>query len=500
MRNMRKTILASGLLAFVSQTSAQIASVCPTNDVCFGLNIPEATASSGNGDIFFQISAPSDYGWVALGQGVQMGGSNMFVVYTSGDGNNVTLSPRTTSGHSPPDFNSDAQVTLLEGSGVTNGKMVANVRCSNCNAWADSSADFKVDKGDWIYAYQPSGGPKNSDDQSANINQHESAEAFSWSYASAKGGNSVNPLLNAAPSGSGSGGGSATGCVPRPTGAAATATATETDKSDDDDVSSTQQGRPTNFPYDQRPSWATASPTGRPWAPPNKNRRQEKRQEIKYCDEVSTAQFRPSGASSHQKMVVAHGILAALAFVILFPAGAIAIRLGSFRGAIWFHAAFQGFAFVVYIIAFGLGAYLANELSLLDSSHPSIGIAVFVLLIFQPILGFLHHSFFKKYHRRTVWSHAHLWLGRFVITLGIVNGGLGFDLAEERGSGSRAGKIAYAVIASIVWLGWVVAAVIGERRRTRTQNHPPKYSESPYGEETVLSEIPHPQNGHYGPK
>jgi hypothetical protein len=58
-----------------------------------------------------------------------MSGSNMFVVYTSADGNNVTISPRTASGYSEPELNSDVQVTLLEGSGVVDGKMIANVRC-----------------------------------------------------------------------------------------------------------------------------------------------------------------------------------------------------------------------------------------------------------------------------------------------------------------------------------------------------------------------------------
>lgn len=57
-----------------------------------------------------------------------MTGANIFVVYTAGNGN-VTVSPRLGSGHVMPQFNSDAQVTLLEGSGVSNGKMVANVRC-----------------------------------------------------------------------------------------------------------------------------------------------------------------------------------------------------------------------------------------------------------------------------------------------------------------------------------------------------------------------------------
>jgi hypothetical protein len=100
-----------------------------SGDVCFKLNIPENTASSGDGDIFFQISAPSSYEWVALGQGMRMAGSNIFVVYTSADANNVTLSPRLASGYTMPSFNGDAEVTLLEGSGVSNGKMTANVRC-----------------------------------------------------------------------------------------------------------------------------------------------------------------------------------------------------------------------------------------------------------------------------------------------------------------------------------------------------------------------------------
>lgn len=53
----------------------------------------------------------------------------MFLVYTSSSGSNVTLSPRTASGYNPPSVNGDADVTLLEGSGVTDGVMTANVKC-----------------------------------------------------------------------------------------------------------------------------------------------------------------------------------------------------------------------------------------------------------------------------------------------------------------------------------------------------------------------------------
>lgn len=60
-----------------------------------------------------------------------MGGSNMFVVYTSADGNNVTLSPRSADGYEMPKLNSNTQVELLEGSGVSNGIMTANVKCTS---------------------------------------------------------------------------------------------------------------------------------------------------------------------------------------------------------------------------------------------------------------------------------------------------------------------------------------------------------------------------------
>jgi hypothetical protein len=108
--------------------------------------------------------------------------------------------------------------------------------------------------------------------------------------------------------------------------------------------------------------------------------------------------------------------------------------------------------------------------NLLDYYHPIIGIIVFVLLFFQPILGFVHHVKDKKHSRRTIWSYGHLWLGRIVITLGIINGGLGMLLASDAPAflafrPSRGQIGAYGVVAGIMWLAWVAAAIIGERRR-----------------------------------
>jgi len=59
-----------------------------------------------------------------------MTSAHFFVIYANAAGTNVTLSPRQPAGdHIMPTFNSSARVTLLEGSGIADGVMTANVRC-----------------------------------------------------------------------------------------------------------------------------------------------------------------------------------------------------------------------------------------------------------------------------------------------------------------------------------------------------------------------------------
>jgi hypothetical protein len=181
------------------------------------------------------------------------------------------------------------------------------------------------------------------------------------------------------------------------------------------------------------------------------------------------------------------------------------IRLGSFRGVWLVHGFFQLFAYIVYIVAFGLGVWMVNNLpiNLLDTYHPIIGIIVFVLLFFQPILGFVHHVKFKKHNRRTIWSHGHLWLGRIVITLGMINGGLGLLLASDAPTftafrPNRGQIIAYGVVAGIMWLLWVAAAIIGERRKARAPSAASKEAE--INDATSIAsgnETPPPYKEHY---
>jgi hypothetical protein len=103
-----------------------------------------------------------------------------------------------------------------------------------------------------------------------------------------------------------------------------------------------------------------------------------------------------------------------------------------------------------------------------------IGIIVFMMIFFMPILGQLHHRNFKKYQRRTGVSYAHIWTGRLIIPLGMINGGLGFKFADN----TVYGPIVYGIVAGIFFCVYVVAVVIGERRRAKNQNNlPPKYDE-----------------------
>lgn len=173
---------------------------------------------------------------------------------------------------------------------------------------------------------------------------------------------------------------------------------------------------------------------------------------------------------------IAHGVLASLAFVVLFPIGSILIRLASFRGLWLIHGLFQIFAFVVYIAAFALGIWMTqqapSQANLIGHYHPIIGIVLFIVLLIQPVLGLVHHFQFMKHGTRTFCSYGHLWLGRLLITLGIINGGLGLLLARQSGYGrpTTGQIIAYSVIAGVMWLLWVVSSIVGEKKRAAA-NH-----------------------------
>ena len=63
----------------------------------------------------------------------------------------------------------------------------------------------------------------------------------------------------------------------------------------------------------------------------------------------------------HHNAIVTHGVIMGLAFAVVFPLGAILIRVASFRGLVWVHAAVQATAYAMALAGLGLGIYIAVD-------------------------------------------------------------------------------------------------------------------------------------------
>lgn len=81
----------------------------------------------------------------------------------------------------------------------------------------------------------------------------------------------------------------------------------------------------------------------------------------------------------------------------------------------------------------------------------------------QPVLGAIHHLRFKRQRRRGIFSHLHVWYGRSLILVGIINCGLGLQLAGTKGSF----RIAYIVLAIIVAGAYFLSIPWIERRKAQ---------------------------------
>ncbi|KAF2668862.1 hypothetical protein BT63DRAFT_480218 [Microthyrium microscopicum] len=165
----------------------------------------------------------------------------------------------------------------------------------------------------------------------------------------------------------------------------------------------------------------------------------------------------------------AHGIMAALAFVALFPIGAISAAILPGMLGVGVHVVVQMLGFVSYLIAFAMGIWLCSvirwrDFDLFSNYHPIIGMILFVIIFFQPVSGALHHRGYKNHGRRGGCSYLHVWLGRIAILVGMINGGLGLYIA---GNATRGQVLAYGVTAALVLVIWGLASCCGAFRRHR---------------------------------
>lgn len=97
--------------------------------------------------------------------------------------------------------------------------------------------------------------------------------------------------------------------------------------------------------------------------------------------------------------------------------------------------------------------------------HTIFGTVLFALFWVQPFFGLAHHYLFMKKQSRTAVSYVHIWYGRALFIMAMVNGGLGLQLAATLGYRTIVGEIAYGVVAGFVGLMYICGASFGEWRR-----------------------------------
>jgi hypothetical protein len=71
-----------------------------------------------------------------------------------------------------------------------------------------------------------------------------------------------------------------------------------------------------------------------------------------------------------------------------------------------------------------------------------------------------------RQRKPSFWTLAHVALGRTLITLGIINGGLGLRFSDN----TRGGKIAYGIVAGVMWITWMAVAVTKGRSKRKGEN------------------------------
>lgn len=148
------------------------------------------------------------------------------------------------------------------------------------------------------------------------------------------------------------------------------------------------------------------------------------------------------------------------AWALLMPLGGILIRLLKGKNVIWYHAGWMSFAYTIVLAGFGTGIWIAIAVHKISSAHAIIGIITTGSLLLQPVTGLAHHVMYKKVGRPNAYTYPHVWWGRAILTLGIINGGLGLQLARPYYAEIPKGEIAYGVVAGVVWVVWVIVIIV----------------------------------------
>lgn len=117
---------------------------------------------------------------------------------------------------------------------------------------------------------------------------------------------------------------------------------------------------------------------------------------------------------------LAHAGIMIFTYLGLMPFGVIVLRV---FGLVKWHGINQGAAALLALIGTGLGFYIGamyNRSKRFNNAHQIIGLVLFLAVIAQFVLGFLHHRTYKKTQFTTKMAPIHVWMGRAIFPVAVV--------------------------------------------------------------------------------
>ncbi|EUC33034.1 hypothetical protein COCCADRAFT_26609 [Bipolaris zeicola 26-R-13] len=356
------------------------------------------SAVNSTGDTYIHLSGPTTYQWISVGTGSKMAGSVMLIVYRNESANGITLSTRLASGENQPDYSSQIDCKLL--SGTVDKDAQSSTMKERSSSSSSSSSDFFSTN---IHCTNLQSLGQHDGTLSFANQQQNFIYALGPSASSSNSLSSNSPLANLQQH-------SSTGKF-------------WVDMVNATSVSSTS----TNGSQVGVPSGAA----------------------------LLTAQNTGTGGGS-DAMSAVHAAFMLLAFVIVFPLGAVLLRWT--KNGVRAHWIVQSAGLVLTIVGGGLGIALSeqnDDQSSYSSAHQILGLIVFGLVFVQWALGMWHHLQYKRYQRPTVFAKIHRVVGPVILIIGFVNGFLGNNLSGDddhnKWQGAVVGVVAVLIIGLLGW-------------------------------------------------
>jgi Na+-transporting NADH:ubiquinone oxidoreductase subunit NqrE len=118
------------------------------------------------------------------------------------------------------------------------------------------------------------------------------------------------------------------------------------------------------------------------------------------------------------------------------------------------------FAYNIALASMGMGVWMVVTTDKINTPYAIIGFVVIGFLLLPPVTGLVHHLIHKRSGRPSAATYPHIWWGRAIFTLAIINGGLGLRLAWPYHTNTKTRVIVYSVVAGVIWLVWVAVIAI----------------------------------------